>query len=187
MGFGLGKGGGGGEVEVLLKWKGRGGCRARREKGYRNGKGGKTHVAKTGACSCTLNVLSVFPVATTSRKGASERISHSLTSPFLLPDTSSRRPPRCMCTFVIHCLCWRQTFTMAKAGLRRWSKTRTAPSPYPAQKTLPATWSEVSEVMQEPERAGMSWGLISWCQVGCLRVEGVDLHLRISLLRHSTP
>ena len=119
-------------------------------------KTGETNVANTGACSCTLNVLIVSVVAAISLTGSSFRISHSFTSPFLDPLISSRHPPRCMCTLVIHCLCFRQHLTMASAGFWRVSKMRMAPSPYPAQKTLPATWSEVRDVMQEPERAGMS-------------------------------
>lgn len=94
---------------------------------------------KTGACSWTLNVRSVSLVAWTVEIGSCIRRSQSLISPFRLPDTSSRRPPRCMCTLVTHCLWSRHTLTMEVVGLRRWSKTRTAPSPNPATKIFPAT------------------------------------------------
>lgn len=118
--------------------------------------GRKTHVAKIGACSCTLKLLKISRVALIVLKGAVIRISHSLISPFRLPLTSSRRPPRCMWTLVIHCLCSFHTCTMALTGLSRWSYTRTAPSPKPATKTLPATWSNVKDVTHDPERAGIS-------------------------------
>lgn len=85
------------------------------------------------------------------------RRSQSRISPLRLPEMSSRKPPRCICTFVIHCLCSRQTLTIEVVGFSRWSKTRTAPSPNPATKILPATWSDVKDVMQEPERAGISY------------------------------
>lgn len=81
--------------------------------------GCKTYVAKTGACSCTLRLLKVSLVALMVLKGAVIRISHSLISPLRLPLTSSRRPPRCMWTLVIHCLCSFQTCTMASTGLSR--------------------------------------------------------------------
>lgn len=85
--------------------------------GKRWGKG--TYVANTGACSCTLNVRKVSFVARIVCSGLSFRISHSLTSPFLLPLISSLKPPLCICTFVIHCLCSRQTLTIASAGFSR--------------------------------------------------------------------
>ena len=116
----------------------------------------ETHVANTGACSCTLKLLKVSLVALIVRKGALIRISQSLISPFRLPLTSSRRPPRCMWIFVIHCLCSFHTRTIAFIGFSRWSYTRTAPSPKPATNTLPATWSKVREVTHDPERAGIS-------------------------------
>ena len=65
-------------------------------------------------------------------------------------------PPRCRWTLVTHCLCSFQTFTIAVAGFWRWSYTRMAPSPKPATNTSPSTWSEVREVMQDPDRAGIS-------------------------------
>ena len=69
---------------------------------------------------------------------------------------SSRMPPRCIWVFVIYCFWLRQDLTVAMLGLRRWSKRRMASSPKPAAKMSPATQSEVRDVMQEPERAGMS-------------------------------
>jgi hypothetical protein len=87
----------------------------------------------------------------------SQRMSHSFTSPPRQPLTSSRCPPRCRWTLVIHCLCSFQTLTMAVAGFWRWSYTRIAPSPKPATKTSPSTWSEVNEVIQDPDRAGRSY------------------------------
>lgn len=116
-----------------------------------------TYVAKTGACSCTLKLRRVSRVARMVFTLLSMRMSQSLTSPERHPVTSSRWPPRCKWTFVIHWRCSFQTLTMAVAGFSRWSYTRTAPSPKPAMKTSPSTWSEVSEVMQEPERAGISY------------------------------
>lgn len=116
----------------------------------------KTHIAKTGACSWTLKVRRVSLVAGMVFIGSFILRSHSLISPFRLPEISSLTPPRCICTFVIHCLCSRQTLTIAVVGLWRWSNTRTAPSPNPAIKILPATWSEVKEVIQEPDRADIS-------------------------------
>ena len=98
-----------------------------------------TYVARTGACSCTLSVRIVPSIAGISLTGSSFLISHNFTSPFLLPETSSLKPPRCIRTLVIHCLCLRQHLTMAIWGFSRISKIRMAPSPYPAQKTFPAT------------------------------------------------
>ena len=63
-----------------------------------------TYVAKTGACSWTLKVRSVFLVAVIVRISSFIRISQSLISPLRLPLINSLIPPRCMCTFVIHCL-----------------------------------------------------------------------------------
>lgn len=117
----------------------------------------QTYVANTGACSWTLSVRRWSVVACIVFTLRSIRMSHSLTSPLRQPLTSSRCPPRCRCTFVIHCLCSFQTFTMAVAGFWRWSYTRMAPSPKPATKTSPSTWSDVNEVMQDPDRAGMSY------------------------------
>ena len=63
-----------------------------------------TYVAKTGACSWTLRVRSVFLVAVMVRISSFMRISQSLISPLRLPLINSLIPPRCICTFVIHCL-----------------------------------------------------------------------------------
>jgi len=81
--------------------------------------GCQTYVAKTGACSCTLRLLKVSLVALIVLRGAVIRMSHNLISPLRLPLTSSRRPPRCMWTLVIHCLCSFQTCTIALTGLSR--------------------------------------------------------------------
>lgn len=101
--------------------------------------GESAYTLNTGACSCTLKVRSVSLVALMRDNGLSHRRSHSRTSPLRLPEMSSRIPPRWQWTFVIHCLCSRQTLTIEVVGFSRWSKTRTAPSPKPAMNMLPAT------------------------------------------------
>ena len=98
-----------------------------------------TYIVNTGACSWTQSVRSVFLVVSMVWMELSIRRSHNFTSPLRLPDTSSLTPPRCICTLVIHCRCSLHTFTIAVVGLRRWSNTRTAPSPNPATKMFPAT------------------------------------------------
>lgn len=133
---------------------------------------GMTYTENTGACSWTLNVRRVSLVAYVVEIGLSIRRSQSLISPFRLPDTSSLSPPRCICTLVIHCRCSRQALTIDVVGFRRWSKTRTAPSPNPATKMLPATWSDVNEVMHEPERAGISCRVVRKSNL----IEGYRVH-----------
>lgn len=113
-------------------------------------------MVNTGACSCTARVRKVSLVAWIMSIDVSIRKSQRRTSPFRLPEISSLTPPRCIWIFVIHCLCSRHTLTIAVVGFRRWSNTRTAPSPNPAMKIFPATWSDVKDVIQEPERADIS-------------------------------
>lgn len=133
----------------------------------------ETYAANTGACSCTLNPLMTAPPSTafTVATSSDQRRSHIFTCPSLHPDTSSLSPPRCMCTLVIHCLCFFQSICIAFCGLTRWSKTRRAPSPYPATRMLPATASVVREVRGEDERAPISYWGVSGLEMGVLMYE----------------
>lgn len=115
------------------------------------------YVATIGACSWMLRLLIPFVCPRKLAAGAPIRMSHSLTSPVALPDTSSRIPPRCMWTLTTHESWSFHLMTMLSLGGFLRSYTLMAPSPNPAMIKFPATCSDVKLVMQDPERAGMSY------------------------------